>query len=114
RQPLESKMVSIARVAQSVSFPASFLLIAALNPCPCGFFGDKKRQCTCSRQQIVKYIGKLSGPLLDRIDLQVNVQSIEYDSIKAVADTQSSIQLYEKVLVAQTMQEKRFGSLEIY
>lgn len=114
RQPLESKTVSIARVAQSVSFPASFLLVAALNPCPCGFFGDKKRQCMCSRQQIVKYVGKLSGPLLDRIDLQVHVQSIEYDSIKTTADTQSSAQLYEKVLVAQAMQEKRFGSLEMY
>ena len=114
RQPLESKTVSIARVAQSVSFPASFLLIAALNPCPCGFFGDKKRQCMCSRQQIIKYIGKLSGPLLDRIDLQVQVQSIEYDSIKMGTETQSSAQLYEKVLTAQTMQEKRFGSLEIY
>lgn len=114
RQPLESKTVSIARVAQSVSFPASFLLVAALNPCPCGFFGDKKRQCVCSRQQIIKYIGKLSGPLLDRIDLQVHVQSIEYDSIKTAADTQTSAQLYEKVLVAQNMQEKRFGSLEMY
>ena len=90
RQPLESKTVSISRVAQSVSFPASFLLVAALNPCPCGYFGDKKRQCSCSRQQIVKYISKLSGPLLDRIDLQVHVQSIEYDSIKTVGDTQSS------------------------
>lgn len=114
RQPLESKTVSISRVAQSVTFPASFLLVAALNPCPCGFFGDKKRQCMCSRQQIVKYIGKLSGPLLDRIDLQVHVQSIEYDSIKTTADTQSSAQLYEKVLIAQSIQEKRFGSLEMY
>ncbi len=114
RQPLESKTVSISRVAQSVSFPASFLLVAALNPCPCGFFGDKKRQCTCSRQQIVKYISKLSGPLLDRIDLQVQVQSIEYDSIKTTVETQSSAQLYEKVLIAQHMQEKRFGSAEVY
>lgn len=114
RQPLESKTVSIARVAQSVSFPASFLLIAALNPCPCGFFGDKKRQCLCSRQQISKYIGKLSGPLLDRIDLQVNVQSIEYDSIKTTTDTQSSAQLYETVLVARDMQHQRFGNTTIY
>jgi len=114
RQPLESKTVSISRVAQSVSFPASFLLVAALNPCPCGFFGDKKRQCTCSRQQIVKYIGKLSGPLLDRIDLQVHVQSIEYDSIKTTADTQSSAELYEKVLIAREIQEKRFGAVAIY
>ena len=110
RQPLESKVVSIARVAQSVSFPASFLLIAALNPCPCGFFGDKKRRCVCSRQQIVKYISKLSGPLLDRIDLQVHVHSIEYDSIKRIDDTQTSEQLYEKVLIACNTQKQRFGN----
>lgn len=114
RQPLESKTVSISRVAQSVTFPASFLLVAALNPCPCGFFGDKKRQCICSRQHIIKYIGKLSGPLLDRIDLQVNVQSIEYDSIKAVADTQSSAQLYENVVIARDMQYKRFDNASTY
>lgn len=114
RQPLESKSVSIARVAQSVSFPASFLLIAALNPCPCGFFGDKKRQCTCSRQQITKYIGKLSGPLLDRIDLQVQVQSIEYDSIKTGIEAQSSAMLYEKVVTARDMQYKRFATDSFY
>ncbi len=114
RQPLESKTVSISRVAQNVSFPASFLLVAALNPCPCGFFGDKKRQCTCSRQQIMKYISKLSGPLLDRIDLQVPVQSIEYDSIKATGDEQSSAFLYEKVTIACGAQEKRFGGTQVY
>lgn len=114
RQPLESKTVSISRVAQSVSFPASCLLIAALNPCPCGYFGDKKRQCTCSRQQIVKYISKLSGPLLDRIDLQVSVQSIEYDSIKTAGDTQSTAALYEKVVLARVAQEKRFGNNHMY
>jgi len=114
RQPLESKTVSISRVAQNVSFPASFLLVAALNPCPCGFFGDKKRQCSCSRQQIVKYISKLSGPLLDRIDLQVPVQSIEYDSIKSVSDEQSSAVLYEKVVTARAIQEKRFGNTQTY
>jgi len=114
RQPLESKTVSISRVAQSVSFPASFLLVAALNPCPCGFFGDKKRQCVCSRQQIVKYISKLSGPLLDRIDLQVNVQSIEYDAIKTSPDTQSTAALYEKVRIARCIQENRFGNTYTY
>ena len=114
RQPLESKSVSISRVSQTVSFPASFLLIAALNPCPCGYFGDKKRQCVCSRQQITKYIGKLSGPLLDRIDLQVHVQSIEYDSIKTLPDTQSSQQLYENIVIARAMQQKRFGNTSMY
>lgn len=114
RQPLESKTVAISRVAQSVTFPASFLLVAALNPCPCGFFGDKKRQCTCSRQQINKYISKLSGPLLDRIDIQVNVQSIEYDTIKITTETQSSAQLYEQVCIARSIQEKRFADNHTY
>jgi magnesium chelatase family protein len=114
RQPLESKIVSISRVAQSVSFPASCLLVAALNPCPCGFFGDKKRQCRCSRQQIMKYISKLSGPLLDRIDLQISVQSIEYDSIKVATDTQSSALIYEKVKIARAIQEKRFANAQMY
>lgn len=114
RQPLESKTVSIARVAQSVSFPASCLLVAALNPCPCGFFGDKKRQCRCSRQHIIKYISKLSGPLLDRIDLQISVQSIEYDSIKVATETQTSALLYEKVKTARAIQAKRFGNVQTY
>ncbi len=114
RQPLECKTVSISRVAQSVTFPASFLLIAALNPCPCGFFGDKKRQCFCSRQQIAKYIGKLSGPLLDRVDIQVNVQSIEYDTIKTSVEAQSSAQLYEKVCAARHIQHQRFDDTHIY
>jgi magnesium chelatase family protein len=109
RQPLENKTVSIARVHQSITFPASLLLVAALNPCPCGFFGDKKRQCTCSAQQISRYLSKLSGPLLDRIDLQINVQSIEYETITAaptIAD--SSAFLYEGVTRAVTAQQTRF------
>lgn len=114
RQPLESNTVAISRVAQSVTFPASFLLIAALNPCPCGFFGDKKKQCVCSRNHIDKYLGKLSGPLLDRIDIQVNVQSIDYDAIKVSTETQSSTQLYEKVVIARKIQEKRFGNAHTY
>jgi len=110
RQPLESKTVSISRVAQSVTFPASFLLIAALNPCPCGFFGDKKRHCTCSRQHIAKYLSKLSGPLLDRIDIQIAIQSIEYDALKTAVETQTSAQLYEQVCKARYRQTIRFGN----
>ncbi len=111
RQPLESHMVSIARATQSVQFPASFLLVAALNPCPCGFLGDKKRTCHCSQQQISKYLEKLSGPLLDRIDLQVHVQSIEYDTVKADhLEQQSSADLFAVVEQATTTQQQRFGS----
>ncbi len=111
RQPLENKQVSISRVNQSINFPASFLLCVALNPCPCGFLGDKKRACYCSPQQVSRYLSKLSGPLLDRIDLQINVQSIEYDTIKDnTTENTSSAQLFEKVNNALIMQEQRFGT----
>lgn len=111
RQPLENKVVSISRVQQTLSFPASFLLVAALNPCPCGFWGDKKRHCHCTRQQVNKYLDKLSGPLLDRIDLQISVQSVEYDMIKAPdLQQESSAQMFEKINKALAMQNKRFGT----
>lgn len=111
RQPLEYKSVCIARAHQTVSFPASFLLVAALNPCPCGFLGDKKRHCICSPQQISRYLDKLSGPLLDRIDVQINVQSIDYDTIKNQnIKIQTSQELFEGVQQALDMQAKRFGT----
>jgi magnesium chelatase family protein len=111
RQPLENKTVCISRASHSVTFPANFLLVAALNPCPCGFLGDTKRTCHCSKPAIEKYLEKLSGPMLDRIDLQINVPSIEYETIKA-HDTNnlSSQELLEKVNKAVDMQYKRFGS----
>jgi magnesium chelatase family protein len=111
RQPLENKEVHISRALHSITFPASFLLVAALNPCPCGFLGDKKRACTCSSINIARYLQKLSGPLLDRIDLQINVQSIEYDTIKSKAvNSQTSHDLFTGVQNALAAQRKRFGS----
>ncbi|RTL06852.1 ATP-binding protein [Candidatus Dependentiae bacterium] len=113
RQPLESKEVHIARVHQSIQFPAGFLLVAALNPCPCGFFGDKRRECVCSKASIVRYLNKLSGPLLDRIDLQVQVQNVTYDTIQDtnVAHT-SSAELYVGVERATKIQQDRFKSTD--
>jgi len=110
RQPLESKKVCIARAHQSVTFPASFLLVAAFNPCPCGFYGDKKRTCICTQQQVHRYLEKLSGPLLDRIDLQVHVPTIEYDTVKDKTPSTSSAQLKEKVDRAVDIQKRRFGT----
>lgn len=113
RQPLESKMVTIARAQQSISFPASFLLVAALNPCPCGYFGDKKKTCVCAPSRISRYLEKLSGPLLDRIDLHVNVQSLDYDSLKNPAvHQQTSAQLFAHVQHAIQAQEQRFGTTQ--
>jgi len=109
RQPLESNVVSIARANQTITFPASILLVAALNPCPCGFLGDKKRSCTCSQRDIYRYLQKLSGPLLDRIDLQVYVQSIDYDAIKQKPSEYSSKKLYDPINHALNKQKERLG-----
>jgi len=115
RQPLENKNVCISRVHQTLTFPASFLLVAALNPCPCGFLGDKKRECYCTKQQINKYLDKLSGPLLDRIDLQISVQSVEYDTIKANnLKNESSESMRQNVLKAVARQQQRFNTNSIF
>lgn len=111
RQPLESKKVTIARATQSVEYPADFLLIAALNPCPCGYFGDKRKDCKCSAQQIQRYLGKISGPLLDRIDLQVPVYSVDYETVtNKNLKLQSSDDLLAGVLRAIKAQITRFGA----
>ncbi len=81
RQPLEDRRVLISRASMAVEFPASFMLVAAMNPCPCGYFGDARQECRCTDQQISKYIHKLSGPLLDRIEIHVSVRSIDYEEI---------------------------------
>ncbi len=108
RQPLENHTVSIARAAHTVSFPAQFLLIAALNPCPSGFLLDKKRACRCTPQRISKYHTKISGPLFDRIDIQVTISSIDYDTIIDRAEEPlSSTTLFQAVEKAVEAQRKR-------
>lgn len=111
RQPLESRVAEISRVQQSIQYPASFLLVAALNPCPCGFFGDETKQCVCSPQQIKRYQAKLSGPLIDRIDIRVGVQAVSYsDAVGMVApDSVTSAALKVGVTKALDAQLQRFG-----
>ncbi len=111
RQPLENKEVQISRAQYSIKFPASFLLVAALNPCPCGYYGDKKKECICSQEKINKYLDKLSGPLLDRIDLQIYVPGVDYETIKDTQITnQSSQDIKQKVQIAAAIQKTRFNS----
>ena len=83
RQPLEDGHVTIARAAASYTYPANFMLVSAMNPCPCGFFGDSTRDCRCSPQQIQNYVSRISGPLLDRIDLQVEVPAVKYKDLSS-------------------------------
>ncbi|MDR0303624.1 MAG: YifB family Mg chelatase-like AAA ATPase [Chitinispirillales bacterium] len=108
RQPLENKSVTISRAALSLSFPADFMLIAAMNPCPCGHFGDPAHKCSCTAQKIQNYIGKLSGPLLDRIDIQIRVSSLPYEDLVKKKGTESSAEMREKVIKAREIQQNRF------
>lgn len=112
RQPLESKTVSIARAQQTVSFPANCQIVAALNPCPCGFYGDSHRACRCSDMQVSRYLEKLSGPFLDRIDLQVGVTSVPFEAAISTTQTESSQDMVTQIATAIARQKIRFGTSE--
>ncbi|HVS33034.1 MAG TPA: YifB family Mg chelatase-like AAA ATPase [Thermoanaerobaculia bacterium] len=108
RQPMEDGIVTIARAARSVTYPSRFTLAAALNPCPCGFFNDSRRECLCSPQQIARYLAKVSGPLLDRIDLQVEVPALTSDQITGTGSGESSAPIRDRVEAARQIQRERF------
>src|SRR5437870_5011283 len=109
RQPLEEGKVTIARALNSTTFPASFILVAAMNPCPCGYMGDAKHTCKCSPMQIERYMGRISGPLLDRIDLHIEVPAVPYQDLAAPREGTSSAGMREQVLRAREVQAGRFG-----
>ena len=108
RQPLEDGVVTISRVQASLSFPARLILITAQNPCPCGFLGDKVHSCTCRPHEIERYRRKISGPLLDRIDIQVTVPRLEYDDLKDKTEGESSAVIRSRVVKARGVQRQRF------
>jgi len=115
RQPLEDGCVTIARAALSVNFPSRFMLAAAMNPCPCGFFGDPTRNCTCSPPQIQRYVAKISGPLLDRIDIHIEVPAVKYKELRGSEEIESSAAVRERVVRARTVQVERFhGEKSVY
>ncbi|MDR0521692.1 MAG: YifB family Mg chelatase-like AAA ATPase [Planctomycetaceae bacterium] len=113
RQPLEDGYVTIARVSQTSTFPANFILIAALNPCPCGYRNDPRRQCRCSPVQIERYMNRISGPLLDRIDIHIEVPPVDYAELSAAAPGTSSAEIRRQVLAARQIQEMRFAKTKI-
>lgn len=109
RQPLEDGEVTIARASRSVTYPAKFMLAAAANPCPCGYLGDSKKECSCTQSQITKYRARLSGPLMDRIDLHVEVQSVEISDLSSMDEGESSEVIRARVQQAHSIQHKRAG-----
>lgn len=108
RQPLEDRVVTISRAKQTLTFPANFLLIAAHNPCPCGYYGDMSHQCSCTPTMIQRYQAKLSGPLLDRIDIHVDVPRVEYDELMGDGQGEPSAAIRERVERARQCQQQRF------
>ena len=109
RQPLEDRCVTISRAAGSLTFPANFMLVAAMNPCPCGYYGDSKRECRCSPRQIETYRQRISGPLLDRIDLHVEVPIVDFRELSSNTNTgESSATIRQRVVAARGIQLERF------
>ncbi|PYT19218.1 MAG: magnesium chelatase, partial [Acidobacteria bacterium] len=107
RQPLEDGSVTIARSNQSLCFPAKFMLVAAMNPCPYGFYGDASRECRCTPGIIQRYLGKISGPLLDRIDIHIEVPAVAYKELRGKDDGTGSAEIRERVMGARSVQQSR-------
>ncbi|MCL5055801.1 MAG: YifB family Mg chelatase-like AAA ATPase [Firmicutes bacterium] len=110
RQPLEEKKISIVRISGSVTYPADFLLAAAMNPCPCGYYGDLVRPCLCRPTEVMAYRKRISGPLLDRIDLQIEMSRVSYDKFYDSPFSESSEKVRNRVVSARKMQEERYES----
>lgn len=113
RQPLEDGIVTISRAVGTISYPARFLLVAAANPCPCGFLGDEKKSCSCLPGQIIRYQKRLSGPILDRIDLHIEVPAVNVDKLTRQDNNETSADIRRRVQEARNRQLKRFKNLKI-
>jgi len=116
RQPLEDQKVTISRAAMSLTFPASFMLAAAMNPCPCGFWNDPTRECRCTPLQIQRYVGRISGPLLDRIDIHIDVPAVRFKDLsdRSSPEGESSKEMSERVIRAREMQRERLRAEGIF
>ena len=112
RQPMEERRVTISRARVALDFPASFMLIASMNPCPCGFYNHPERECTCAPGTVQKYLNKISGPLLDRIDLHVEVTPVAFSELSATKQQEGSASIRERVIKAREIQAERYKSVE--
>lgn len=113
RQPLEDGSVTIARASARLTYPSNVMLVAAMNPCPCGYFGHPTRPCTCGAPKVAMYLGKVSGPMLDRLDLHVEVLPVQYEELSSAKPAEPSAQIRERVCRARTLQQQRYAGLGI-
>lgn len=110
RQPLEDRHISVSRAKYQVDYPASFMLVASMNPCPCGYYGHPTRRCTCPPGAVAKYMNRISGPLLDRIDIQVEIQPVEFDRLSGARSGDTSATIRERVVRARAIQASRYSN----
>ena len=113
RQPLEDRKVTIARASGTVTYPCTIMLIGAMNPCPCGYYGHPTRKCICSMKKVTSYLSKISGPLLDRFDLHIDVAPVAYGDLSAKTSEESSADIRKRVMAARAIQEERFRGTSI-
>jgi magnesium chelatase family protein len=111
RQPLEDRVIHISRAKFAVQYPASFMLVASMNPCPCGFFNHPEKQCVCQSGMVRKYLGKVSGPLLDRIDLHIEVIPVSFDKLSHLPQPESSSEIRSRIIAARKIQLSRFADI---
>ncbi len=114
RGPLEDRQITISRLYSKITYPSNFMLVASMNPCPCGYYGSTEKQCKCSKLAIEKYLNKISGPLLDRIDLHIEVKPVKYQKLNERTNTESSKKIQERVNNARSIQNKRYRNLNIF
>lgn len=114
RGPLEDRIVTISRVNASLTYPCNFMFIASMNPCPCGFYGSTEKECTCTKETIARYMGKISGPLLDRIDIQIEVSQVKYQNLSDVKPAETSMEIKQRVNKARKIQQERYKKYGIY
>jgi len=114
RQPLEDGIVSVSRATGTIQFPAKFILVAAMNPCPCGYYSDPEQECICHQSQIVKYQKRASGPLLDRIDLHVEVPRVKLEKLESDQLAESSLDIRQRVQTARDIQNERYKTEKIF
>ena len=108
RQPIEDRVITVSRAKYTVDYPASFMLVASMNPCPCGYYGHPTKRCTCAPGQVSRYMNRISGPLLDRIDLQIEIEPVEFDAMADRSPGECSASIRERVVAARAVQQARY------
>lgn len=111
RQPLEDRQICISRAKQTVTYPSSMMLVASMNPCPCGYYNHPTHDCICSETQVRKYLGRISGPLMDRIDIQIEIVPLSFDEVSRSTQAESSAEIRKRVIRAREIQSQRYAEI---